>query len=279
MSNSIDPTAPRRRHRKTTPISEVGLRSRDQTLAMVARAVERREAMLAYQPVVTAQASGQVAFYEGLIRVLDDVGRIIPAREFIETVEDQELGRRIDCLALDAGLAALARVPDLRLSINMSARSMDYTAWRATLERWLYHDPLIGERLILEVTEHSAMQMPDLVTSFMTELQAEGIAFALDDFGAGATALRYFKDFQFDALKIDGQFVRGVASDSDNQVLISAMVSIAQQFGMFTVAEFVECAEDAAWLSKAGIDCLQGYYYAAPTVRPPWEEDDASARA
>ncbi|WP_136442111.1 EAL domain-containing protein [Pacificoceanicola onchidii] len=239
---------------------------------MVRRAIEHRETMLAYQPVVQSADPGQVAFYEGLIRVLDETGRIIPARDFISTVEETEYGRLLDCIALEKGLNELAATPGLRLSINMSARSIGYKKWMRILQRGLSNDPTVGERLILEITESSAMTIPELVTSFMRDLQQQGISFAMDDFGAGYTALRHFKDFSFDILKVDGQFVTGIAHDPDNQVLVTAMHAIAEQFDMFTVAERVETAEDAACLERIGIDCLQGYFFAAPTVRPPWRD-------
>ncbi|WP_425100955.1 EAL domain-containing protein [Tropicibacter sp. S64] len=240
------------------------------TLLMVRRAIEHRETLLAFQPVVQAANPGEIAFYEGLIRVLDETGRVIPARDFIAVVEDTEYGRLLDCIALEKGLAELARVPDLRLSINMSARSIGYRKWMRVLSRGLSGDPTVAERLVLEITEASAMTVPELVVSFMRELQKKGISFAMDDFGAGFTALRYLKDFSFDILKIDGQFTTGIASDPDNQVLVTAIHAIAEQFDMFTVAERVETAEDMECLREIGIDCLQGYYFAAPTVRPPW---------
>ena len=168
------------------------------------------------------------------------------------------------------GLAALAREPSIRLSVNMSARSIGYPSWLAALERGLRSDPTIAERLILEITESSAMVMPDLVTVFMADMQARGICFALDDFGAGYTAFRYLKDFYFDIIKIDGQFIRGVAGDPDNQVLAQALVSIARHFDMFTVAESVETAEDARYLIDIGFDCLQGYFYGIPSTEAPW---------
>ena len=80
----------------------------------------------------------------------------------------------------------------------------------------------------------------------MAELQRKGISFALDDFGVGLHLVPYLKQFYFDILKIDGQFIRGVAHDPDNQVLTSAMISIAEQFDMVCVAESVEtprCAQ------------------------------------
>lgn len=256
----------------STPL-DAAVRERDgDILAMVRNALERRDVLLAYQPVVSAAHPGKTAFYEGLIRVLDDTGRVIPAGDFIGACETNEIGRIIDCLALEMGLLALHNAPGLRLSINMSARSIGYARWIQTLERGLAMESTLAERLIIEITEASAMVMPDITSVFMLDLQARGVAFALDDFGAGYTAFRYFKDFFFDILKIDGQFVHGIARNPDNRVLCEAMVSIARHFEMFTVAEFVENAEDAEILRQIGVDCLQGYHFAAPTTKPTWPE-------
>jgi len=120
--------------------------------------------------------------------------------------------------------------------------------------------------------------VPELVMQAMRDLQRLGISFALDDFGAGYTALRHLKEFQFDILKIDGQFIRGIAQDPDNQVLTRAIIAIAQQFDMFTVAEFVESQADAMALGDLGVDFLQGYYFAAPTMEPPWRPTGQEAQ-
>ena len=140
-----------------------------------------------------------------------------------------------------------------------------------TLRRGVADDPQAGERLILEITESSAMGLPDEVKTFMREVQRYGISLALDDFGAGYTSFRYLRDFCFDMIKIDGQFIREISIHPDNQVLTQALMSIAQHFDMFTVAEMVETADDASFLIDSGIDCLQGYYFGAPTIAPPWK--------
>ncbi|WP_370209206.1 EAL domain-containing protein [Pararhodobacter marinus] len=254
------------------------LRRRD-TIAMVRTALDERRATLAFQPVVQARLTNRAAFYEAFIRILDPQGRVIPARDFMDDVETHELGRRIDCLALEMGLAALRQEPAIRLSVNMSARSIGYPQWLTTLERNLRADPGIAERLILEITESSAMVMPDLVTVFMADMQSRGICFALDDFGAGYTAFRYLKDFYFDIIKVDGQFIRGIAHDPDNQVLAQALVSIGRHFDMFAVAESVETAEDARYLIDIGFDCLQGYFYGIPSTEAPWLTSRLSKRA
>lgn len=242
------------------------------TIKMVEDALTHRNVALAYQPVVAAGGLGSVAFYEGLIRIYDETGRIIPAGDFIHEVEATETGRKIDATALEIGLLQLARQPDLRLAINMSARSIGYPRWMKSLRKGLMRDPTVGERLILEITESSAMLIPELVTGFMADMRRHGIGFALDDFGAGYTSFRYLRNFLFDVLKIDGQFIKDVANNPDNQVLTKSLIAISQQMDMLTIAEQVENGADAEWLTQAGIDCLQGYYFAAPTVHPPWME-------
>ncbi|PZX10001.1 EAL domain-containing protein [Celeribacter halophilus] len=262
-----------------SPLS-VAIAARDRhTMDMVKEALDKKHVMLAYQPIVHTLRPDRPAFYEALIRVLDQNGRVIPAREFIEVAETTETGRILDCLSLELGLQALHEHPDLRLAINMSARSIGYPRWKQTLTEGLAKGPTIAERLILEITESSAMVMPDLVSVFMSDLQSMGISFALDDFGAGYTAFRYLKDFYFDIVKIDGGFIRGVASNPDNQVLTQALVSVAKHFDMYTVAEFVENTADAEYLTEIGVDCMQGHYFGAATIDPVWRRPETKHKA
>ncbi|MGR3617614.1 MAG: EAL domain-containing protein [Paracoccaceae bacterium] len=252
------------------PLNAAVAKRDSSVMEIVAEAVKHNQCMLAYQPIMQAHGDQGIAFYEGFIRVLDDTGRVIPAGQFMPLVEDQELGREIDCLALEHGLRALHQNVDIRLSINMSARSIGFARWGRVLKRFLNKDSTLGERLVLEITEASAMSMPEIVVDFMAQMQEHGIAFALDDFGASNLAFRHFRNFFFDAVKVDGQFIRGISTSYDNQCLTRALVSTARQFDMLTIAESVETREEAEFLISIGIDCLQGYLFGAPTVQPPW---------
>lgn len=251
--------------------------SRDQSVVQMAtEAVKHKQCRLAFQPVIQAHPPQGIAFYEGFIRVLDETGRVIPAREFMPQVENTPIGRDLDCIALEMGLRTLIRNPGIRLSINMSARSIGYSNWSRVLDRFLKKDASLGERLILEISEASAMQVPELVVDFMDQQQARGIAFALDDFGASNFSFRHFREFLFDAAKIDGQFIRGVSNNSDNQALVRALIAVAREFEILVTAESVEIAEDAAFLIENGVDCLQGFLYGAPSVSPPWVKEKSS---
>mgnify|MGYP002780478567 FL=1 len=230
--------------------------------SLVREALQQDRAQLAFQPVVTAGSPPQVAFYEGFIRLLDPAGRVLPAGDFMGHVEETALGRDLDCASLRLGLQMLRRHPSIRLAINMSARSIGDGAWRRVLDAGLA--PGVGERLILEISEGSAMLLPEVVTRFMAEMQPKGVSFAMDDFGAGLIAFRHLKDFLFDCVKIDRHFVAGIESSPDNQVLAEALITVAHQFEMFAVAEGVETEAEARHLRALGVDCLQGYLFGRP---------------
>lgn len=236
-------------------------------MQMVSDAVDQRRVRLAYQPVVLAHDTQKVAFHEGLVRVLDPSNRVIPAKEFIAHVETTTLGRQLDCIALEAGLKALADHPTLRLSINMSARSIGFQPWKAALRRGLSVYPHIASRLILEISESSAMLVPDIVVAFMEEFQREGVAIAMDNFGSGQMAIRYFREFFFDIVKIDRQFIRSIEKDPDTQAIVGALISMSKHFNMFTVAEAVETVAEAECLRGLGIDCFQGFLFGAPQMK------------
>lgn len=244
---------------------QYAMASRDADVMQLVRdALAAGRGQLAFQPVVTSDAQHLVAFYEGLIRLKDEAGRILPAARFMPQVEETVLGRQIDCLALRLALRKLFENPQIRLSVNVSARSIGDGEWRRILDRGILEDDTLGDRLIFEISETSAMLLHENVIRFMAEMQPKGVGFALDGFGAGLIAFRHLKSFYFDLVKIDKSFVRGIHKDPDNQVLAEALITVAKQFEMFAVADGVETAAEAAFLEKLGVDCLQGYYFGVP---------------
>lgn len=238
------------------------------TLDMVAEALRLRRMRLAYQPAVYAADSSIIGFFEGFIRLLNSRDQVIPARDFMTEAERQPLGREIDCAALQMGLMTLQRNPNIRISVNMSARSVGYRPWIAILRKALAAHPELGPKLILEINEDSAMQVPDVLLPFMDDMRQSGIVFALDDFGAGMTSLQMLRDFRFEIAKIDGQFIRDIDSTDANQPLVRAAIAMAEELKMFVVAEAVETVGEANWLRAEGVGCLQGYLFGAPTVTP-----------
>jgi EAL domain-containing protein (putative c-di-GMP-specific phosphodiesterase class I) len=239
-----------------------------ETIAQVASALKERRMRLAFQPAVYAADPSIIGFFEGFIRLLNRRDMVIPARDFMAAVEQHELGRQIDCAALQMGLGALQRNPLIRVSINMSARSVGYQPWAAILRKALRDRPGLGKNLILEINETSAMQVPDVLRPFMEEMRKHGIVFALDDFGSGMMSLRLLREMRFEIAKIDGGLVRNIDTSADGQVVVRAAIALATEMGMYLSAEAVETEGEANWLRAAGVGCLQGYYFGPPTVTP-----------
>ncbi|MBP7242118.1 EAL domain-containing protein [Amaricoccus sp.] len=245
----------------------------------VAQALAQGRVIFHYQPVVRADAPGFPAFFEMLARIALPGDRTLPAAAFMPQVEDGPLGRAVDLLALEAALAALAADPTLRLSVNMSPLSMGDPDWLAAIATAAARDPRVTARLIVEVTETAALATADLTRDFMAHVRGCGCAFALDDFGAGATGFRHFRDFRFDMVKIDGAYVQGVAGSPDSRVLVECLVRLARHFEMTVVAERVESDADVAWLRAAGVDCLQGYRFGRPAALPEMPAAEERRRA
>lgn len=217
-----------------------------------------------FQPVVRAQRPDFVAFNEMLVRMTLPSGETVSAGAFMPAVEQGPLGRAIDRLALEQAIALLDADPGLRLSVNMSPLTMGDEGWLEIFQRAAATSRRALGRLILEVTETEAIREVALTRDFMNHVRTAGVAFALDDFGAGATGFRHFRDLRFDIVKIDGSFVDGIAASKDAQVLVECLMAVANHFEMMTVAEKVERSADAGWLAGLGIDCLQGFLYARP---------------
>ena len=131
------------------PLSAAVAKRDSNVLETVRDALKYGRTALAFQPVIQAGAPQNVVFYEGFIRIIDPAGRHIPARDFIAQVENNELGRLIDCATLQLGLATLAEQPDVRLSVKMSAQSIGYPKWVRTLEEGLQRSPNLATNLIL----------------------------------------------------------------------------------------------------------------------------------
>lgn len=258
----------------SSPLAEMITAQDRDTITMVRNALDEKRVMLAFQPVMQSAHPDRAAFYEGLIRVLDRKGRIIPAADFMGAIEQQELGRIIDALTLEKALEALAVAPDLRLSINMSARTIGYSHWKYALNTGLKRDASLADRLIIEISESSAIAVPEIMHSFVNELQRKGISFALDNFGAGNSSFKCLRNLYADMLKIDGAFIRGLHENADNQAITKAMIAMAQELDIVTIAQSVENHHEANLLIEMGVDCMQGYYFGMPTITPYWQKTD-----
>lgn len=233
--------------------------------------------VLAFQPVIAAK-SGEVKFYETLVRMVDADGRLVAAGEFMPVVEQMGIARLVDQCISKMALEELKTYPDLTLSINISAWTLDEPTWLRSLLKTLRETPEIAERLIVEITETVALSDMSRARSFVRTLQALGARVALDDFGTGNTSFRQIKELGVDIVKIDKSFVRRMATTYDNRLFVQTLQKLAEGCSVETVGEGAETAQEVEMLQKDGITYIQGYAYGFPSVERLWLGQDDLAR-
>jgi len=232
------------------------------------RALERRELELYYQPLIDL-ASGDVVGAEALLRWNHpEWGMIAPAR-FIPVAEDTGMIVPIGEWVLheacrQAVLWQHAGWPNLQMAVNLSAVQFR----RADLEQTLIAalessriDPMLLE---LELTESILINNTEIVLATARRLKSLGVKLSIDDFGTGYSSLSYLKRFSVDKLKIDRSFIRDLIADPDDAAIVLAIIQMARNLGLKTIAEGVEDAKTLEWLRLFLCDQAQGYYFAKP---------------
>jgi EAL domain-containing protein (putative c-di-GMP-specific phosphodiesterase class I) len=247
-----------------------GRQRRSTAIGGIVKAALRQDRFLfAYQPVVCA-ATGRVDYFECLLRMRDEAGNILAGAAFITAVEHVGLIGLIDRLVLEKAVQELGTHPEVRLGFNVSGLTACDRSWLRLLISRLRNRPDLARRLIVEITETAALYDIEESARFVDTLRDLGCRVALDDFGAGHTSLRHLQSLAVDTVKIDGSFIRNLSDSAENRVFLRHLLGLTKGFGLSTIAECVESAEDAALLRAEGIGYLQGYHVGAPTIERPW---------
>jgi EAL domain-containing protein (putative c-di-GMP-specific phosphodiesterase class I) len=258
------------RAREDASSSPAGLRRRP-WLARLRHALREDLFVLHYQPIVSLR-DGRVSHYEALLRLADRPGgELVAPGSFLPAAERCGLIRDIDQMVLGKVASLLAAgghghgaAADVRIAINVSAVSVTEPAMLALLEHALASRGLDPARLIVEVTETAAISDMRSARAFCAGVQALGCAIALDDFGAGFGSFQYLKHLPFTYLKIDGEFIRGLAGSRTDQLVVQALVGVVAGMGRRTIAEFVGDAHTLRILRGYGVDYAQGFEVGRP---------------
>jgi EAL domain-containing protein (putative c-di-GMP-specific phosphodiesterase class I) len=237
--------------------------------AKVKAALRENRLFFAFQPVVCS-ATGEVDYFECLLRMREEEGDVVSGGHFITTIEQLGLIGLIDRFVLEKTMEELGTHPEVRLGFNVSGLTAGDRPWLRGLIALLRNRPGLARRLVVEITETAALFDIDETARFVDALRHAGCRVALDDFGAGHTSLRHLQTLAVDIVKIDGSFVQDLANSPENRVFLRHLLGLTKQFGLSTVAECVESAEDAALLRAERVEYLQGYYLGPPTVERLW---------
>lgn len=243
-------------------------------------ALKRNELEVYYQPQVSL-SDGHIIGAEALLRWHHpNLGTISPA-EFIPIAESSgqiiEIGEWVLRTAVQQTKAWINNgFTPMIIAVNLSAIQFRNKNLLAMITDILKEAELPHEYLELELTEAVTMHNPESVIDIMNKLDTLGIRMSIDDFGTGYSSLSYLKRFKAYKLKIDQSFIRDIIKDNEDRAIVGAIIDMAHNLGLQTIAEGVETAEQLSFLRLRGCNEVQGYYYSKPLPSAEFERFLAS---
>jgi diguanylate cyclase (GGDEF)-like protein/PAS domain S-box-containing protein len=251
---------------------DVDLRERTQRRLQLEQdlrqAPERGQLWLVYQPIVDLR-TGRTTMVEGLLRWSHPRYGLISPGEFIPLAEESDLidiiGAHMLSMATEelAGLRA-GKHPDLRLTVNLSARQLDNARLVDTVRTAAAVTGLPPSVLCLEITESALMRDPAAAASTLAALRGLGAHLAIDDFGTGYSSLAQLMTLPLDTLKIDRTFVSGLGRSKDAEAIVTSIIAMAHAVNLTVVAEGVENEDQLEILRRLDCDQGQGYHLGRP---------------
>ena len=241
------------------------------------RALARDEFVVHYQPLLSCE-SGEMIGVEALVRWQPPEEPLIYPGRFIALAEETGLIGALGDWVLETACRQVQRWrrttgPDLRLSVNMSARQLRQPEFSDRVTRILCDTGLDPDALELEITESMLMEHGNMVIGTLHALRSLGVRVAIDDFGTGYSSLAYLNRLPLDTLKIDRSFVADIPSHEGGAEIASAIIALAHTLHLDVLAEGVENEVQLSFLKARGCDYFQGFL-----VSPGVTADELSAR-
>jgi diguanylate cyclase (GGDEF)-like protein/PAS domain S-box-containing protein len=221
------------------------------------------------QPIVDLR-TGALHGLEALARWPAGARNITPA-EFIPVAEDCGLIGALGALVLERSCQTLSDwqrrgvvAPEVTVSVNVSIRQLTHLGFVEQVRAALSDADLPAANLVLEITESTLMENPELVSAVLRELIELGVTVELDDFGTGYSSLTVLRDFPGDTLKIDRGFVDNMTERPEADTIVRSIVGLAHNLGLGVIAEGIESHDQLAALVTLGCEYGQGYFFGRP---------------
>jgi diguanylate cyclase (GGDEF)-like protein len=245
-------------------------------------AAGRGQLYLLYQPLIDL-GTGRPVAVEALARWNHPRVGLVPPDVFIPMAERTgnivDIGNWVLHTSCAQTAAWRARgMPDLTVSVNVSARQLDESAFADVVARILARTGLAAAALTLEITESTLMRDPERTLERLAPLQQLGVRLAIDDFGTGYSSLAWLQHFRADQLKIDKAFIDTIETSVEAAAIVRTVVELARTLHLETVAEGIETTAQSHLLAQLACDLGQGYLFAKPLPADAVEAFFATAR-
>lgn len=245
-------------------------------LRSLKEAINEEDFTLLFQPQYRLQTNELVGL-EVLLRCTHPRLANIPISRLISMSEETGLINKISLLVLTMVCKQIYEWKAMKytlpkVAINLSRRELSEEYLLLNIHTALSTYKIDPHEIELEITESALLHEDVLVKENIIRLQKLGHTFSIDDYGTGFSSLSNIKTFRFDKLKIDKTFIDNLTSSSNDQVIVSATIGMAQKLGLKVIAEGVETQQQIDLLKKMECDIIQGFFYAKPLTKKEVEK-------
>lgn len=235
----------------------------------IRKAIQAREFMLVYQPIVDIVNGDRIVGFEALVRWNNSERGVISPGEFIPIAEETGLivpmGAQILRMACEQTKAWVDMgYENIQVSVNFSAKQFTLDNMVDDVRRILQETKLNPKNLKLEITEYTALCESEKTIEMMRALASMGLQISIDDFGTGYSSLSYLKRFPVNTLKMDKSFVDHVTDDEEDASFARMVIGIANSMNLGLIAEGVETRDQLDFLRSEGCRFIQGFYFSKP---------------
>lgn len=234
-----------------------------QWLALIDDVLQNQRLTLLAQPILPLNKTSKT-YAELLVRFRNQEEQLLPTALFLDKA--RQLGKllEVEQMIIEQSFTVAANHPGQSFGLNLSAEAIQDEGFINQLQQRLAKQAELAQRLVFEISESDLLQNLKLSKQLFDTLHHYGARVTVEQFGAGITSFKFFRDLTPDFVKMHGSYTQQIEDDKNNQYFVRLMVDLAHRIGVAVLAENVETAAEKQMLESLVIDGVQGYFLSKP---------------